>query len=464
MADPVNVGASRSSKGVDQRLLDIIANAKLSLPAGYSIQIARGGGVATRGGKSSYHLSGKAIDVEIYDANGNKLSNYQNASTFAIYQKFADAARAYQMQQYPALKGAFNWGGYFSGKLGSKYGAMDLMHFSVGPSEKGQAGDWQHGLYPKWAQRWGVTDARTGNPLSTRIAQTVTRAPGKIGSAIGTTLTSPIRALTSASKDLSTPNGSAYIMPGGAPWPPESYTNQGQAPQFAKDYYAPIEPAVLPGNANRIFADPTATPSPTPRSSPASTPSARAIADFWAVLPEPSPSPSSSQLGPASDPFRYSPPGDISLPTSPADFSGALSAQPQSPGGFGPADFAQWSPNLSSNFLNAIGPADAARPGFVDPSSVVPQGDWPTFNPAPANEQFSPVNWFTPYNSEASQLSPVGGVNSQTPSQAIGAQLSSMRQSGGLLGPAFISASDSYSYSSPNRYWFVLLGHICHKR
>lgn len=188
MADPVNAGAPRSTKGVNPKLVDILNHAALSLPPGYSMKIAPGGGVFTRGGRPTLHTAGNALDIEIYDPNGNKLSNYQDAQTFRMYQSFANAARSYQQQQYPSLGNKFNWGGYFSGKISGPnktYGAMDLMHFSVG-NEAGKAGNWDKGLSPQWQNQWGVppNDAiqsfnkakDTGSTHSQALSQTNTPA------------------------------------------------------------------------------------------------------------------------------------------------------------------------------------------------------------------------------------------------------------------------------------------------
>ncbi|MGY2052248.1 hypothetical protein [Methylobacterium sp. JK268] len=133
--------------GVDSRLIDIINNAKSGLPNGYSARVISG----LRPGDPRFHGQGLAADVAIFDAQGRKLANYQDASTFRTYERFAQAARRYQMQKYPDLARALRWGGYFGGPAG-RYGAMDTMHFDLGGNRVGMGGgSWERGLTP--AQR-----------------------------------------------------------------------------------------------------------------------------------------------------------------------------------------------------------------------------------------------------------------------------------------------------------------------
>lgn len=144
---PAEVAPSARTGGVDPRLIDIIENAKTSLPEGYTAKIISG----LRPGDRRFHGQGLASDVAIYDPQGRKLGNYQNASTFREYEKLAQAARRYQMQKYPELAKAFRWGGYFGGPAG-KYGALDTMHFDLGGHRTGMGGgSWSGGLTP--AQR-----------------------------------------------------------------------------------------------------------------------------------------------------------------------------------------------------------------------------------------------------------------------------------------------------------------------
>ena len=93
-----------------------------------------------RKGDPRFHGQGKALDVQLYDAQGRKLSNYQSAETFRPYEQFAQAVHAAQ----PADTAPIRWGGYFGGPKGT-YGAVDLMHFDTGNVPMG-GGSWEGGL------------------------------------------------------------------------------------------------------------------------------------------------------------------------------------------------------------------------------------------------------------------------------------------------------------------------------
>ena len=144
--------------GVDKRLVDIVRRAADQSP--YTVRVTPYGG-AVRGKRSatSQHVpsKGRALDIQLYDAQGRAIPNYQHAGSFRVYEEFAQTARAIQKREYPELNNKFRWGGYFSGKP-PKYGAMDLMHFDLGGANMG-AGSWEHGLNNKWARVWGVGDS-----------------------------------------------------------------------------------------------------------------------------------------------------------------------------------------------------------------------------------------------------------------------------------------------------------------
>ncbi len=119
--------ASRFRSGVDPRLMDILQTAALKTP-GYSVTGISG----LRPGDPRFHGKGLAADISLTDrATGKVLPNYQNGSAFAAYERFAQTARAVQMEKYPELADRFRWGGYFGGGKG-KYGALDTMHFDLG--------------------------------------------------------------------------------------------------------------------------------------------------------------------------------------------------------------------------------------------------------------------------------------------------------------------------------------------
>jgi hypothetical protein len=129
--------------GVDPRLQDILKNAAGSLPDGYSLA-----GFFGRKGRSSgtpNHPGGFAGDVRIIGPDGKALPNFRSGAQIRQYEQLAQAARAYQMKNYPELANRFRWGGYFGGRWGN-----DEMHFDVTPGANGAmgAGSWEGGLHP----------------------------------------------------------------------------------------------------------------------------------------------------------------------------------------------------------------------------------------------------------------------------------------------------------------------------
>jgi hypothetical protein len=132
---------AQGANHVDPQLLDILQTA--AQMTGMQVQATSG----YRPGDARFHGKGLATDVRIIGPDGQPLPNYQTPQTFSAYETLAQAARQVQQQKYPDLDKQFRWGGYFSGDKG-KYGAMDLMHFDLGGSDKlGMAGgSWDKGL------------------------------------------------------------------------------------------------------------------------------------------------------------------------------------------------------------------------------------------------------------------------------------------------------------------------------
>lgn len=139
--DKVGNFVARGEGKVDPILVDILQ--KAAELTGMNVEAYSG----YRPGDKRQHGKGSATDVRIIGPDGKALENYQSPETFPQYEQLAQAARAVQMEHYPELDKQFRWGGYFSGGKG-KYGAMDLMHFDVGGSDKlGMAGGtWENGL------------------------------------------------------------------------------------------------------------------------------------------------------------------------------------------------------------------------------------------------------------------------------------------------------------------------------
>lgn len=137
----------------DPQLVQIIQAAAANAPPGVSRVEIIDGKDARPVTPGSYHPAGQALDVQLYDQNGQPIYNEpidgdstpaqraQTAQAFGIYQQFAQVAKAAQQSQFPNADMA--WGGYF-GLTGDR-NAVDLMHFDLGGS-RGTLGDFGTGL------------------------------------------------------------------------------------------------------------------------------------------------------------------------------------------------------------------------------------------------------------------------------------------------------------------------------
>lgn len=132
---------SRNPDKIDKALRDSIREAADRF-SGYEVHAYSG----YRPGDKRQHGKAKAIDVALVDKRtGKVLDNYQNASTFRTYEKFAQTVREVQMEKYPDLANDLRWGGYFSGPIG-QYGAVDVMHFDLAGNIGMAGGSWEDGL------------------------------------------------------------------------------------------------------------------------------------------------------------------------------------------------------------------------------------------------------------------------------------------------------------------------------
>lgn len=128
-------------QGVDPRLVDIMqqgAAAYVAANPGQSVEVISGKDARATG--TTNHPSGRAMDIAIYDSNGNKLDNTANPQTFRAYEQVAQAARQAQLQSYPELSDKLRYGGYF--QQGTAY---DQMHMDISGGTTAY-GDWEHGL------------------------------------------------------------------------------------------------------------------------------------------------------------------------------------------------------------------------------------------------------------------------------------------------------------------------------
>ncbi|ESZ56643.1 hypothetical protein [Mesorhizobium sp. L103C131B0] len=142
---------ARGAEHVNPALVDILGEAANRL--GVKVEAYSG----YRPGDPRFHGKGMATDIRIIGPDGKPVPNYQSAEGFSQYEKLAQEARKIQQEKYPSLDKNFRWGGYFSGGKG-KYGAMDLMHFDLGGSDKlGMAGgSWEKGLSDRQAALFGM--------------------------------------------------------------------------------------------------------------------------------------------------------------------------------------------------------------------------------------------------------------------------------------------------------------------
>lgn len=161
----------QGSVTLDPRLIDTLQTAA----GAFGLDVQFFSGVQGRSTGTKNHPGGYAVDVKLFK-DGVELPNYQSPATFAAYERFAQIARAVQVEKYPELSDKFRWGGYFaSGK-----NPMDLMHFDVNPhyardKASGGAmagGSWSRGVDPRFAKRWGITESNPGlgTPEGQRVA------------------------------------------------------------------------------------------------------------------------------------------------------------------------------------------------------------------------------------------------------------------------------------------------------
>jgi hypothetical protein len=91
--------------------------------------------VAGTGGISR-HATGEAIDVEIFDAQGQRIPN-KGRDTTGLYRQLAIDAYHANDRLFPQRHGQLAWGGNFT--TGPVNGPRDLMHFDYG-GDRGRFG------------------------------------------------------------------------------------------------------------------------------------------------------------------------------------------------------------------------------------------------------------------------------------------------------------------------------------
>lgn len=176
------IGAQNDSalnSGIDPRLSNAFNCARPKWEAANpGLKIWAFSGRRPRNVAGSLHPSGRAMDVAIYDSNGNLFNNIYNGDepAFRAYESFAEAMGSCGFGQ----DGFGRWGGNFKGGV-----TNDSMHFDVGQTSKTGNGNVFAGVpnpsVPTWSQPGsgivydGPKDAASANKSTT----------GKSGRGIG---------------------------------------------------------------------------------------------------------------------------------------------------------------------------------------------------------------------------------------------------------------------------------------
>jgi hypothetical protein len=130
---------------VNQRLVEAIKGGASYLPEGYTVKPTSG----FRGGTmQSYHGKHEAVDVEIYDPHGRRITNRgDDPEAVAIYGRYAQGVKTWTSKNDPKLGPQLGWGGAFGTQLGGG-GVPDLMHFDLGGSRGRMRPERQIGKLP----------------------------------------------------------------------------------------------------------------------------------------------------------------------------------------------------------------------------------------------------------------------------------------------------------------------------
>jgi hypothetical protein len=140
---PVRLSAARgislNATQAIQQLVAIVGEATRSLPPDHSLVVTStlrpNSRVAGTGGISR-HATGEAIDVEIFDAQGQRIPN-KGPDTTGLYRQLAIDAYHANDRLFPQRHGQLAWGGNFT--TGPVDGPRDLMHFDYG-GDRGRFG------------------------------------------------------------------------------------------------------------------------------------------------------------------------------------------------------------------------------------------------------------------------------------------------------------------------------------
>lgn len=98
-----------------------------------------------------------AVDVWLVNPQGERLCNLNCRQNFDVYRRFMEMVKFIQDRDFPAYRKQGRWGGYFaSGSLN------DEMHYDLEPSTWTMAGNWEKGLFPRYAHFGRKQDVSQG--------------------------------------------------------------------------------------------------------------------------------------------------------------------------------------------------------------------------------------------------------------------------------------------------------------
>jgi hypothetical protein len=109
---------------VNPKLQNVINAASGDLPAGYSVKAISGRDARATGTKN--HPAGLAMDVQIYDGEGNLVPHNSNSPGWKYYEMLYRSAHLRGQEMYPADK--FIWGGAW---ISDAAGRGDPMHYQI---------------------------------------------------------------------------------------------------------------------------------------------------------------------------------------------------------------------------------------------------------------------------------------------------------------------------------------------
>src|SRR3990167_1156555 len=107
----LEIPSSANISRVDRRLLESAQQAARSFP--YRVRVTPSGG-ANRRGRTKNHPTGRALDVQIQDPKTGKwLGNLRDASSFRVYEQWAQSVYRSAQQIHPEIVPDMRFGGYF---------------------------------------------------------------------------------------------------------------------------------------------------------------------------------------------------------------------------------------------------------------------------------------------------------------------------------------------------------------